>query len=233
VSGVGADIDAACNRLRNDGFCFVPSTAAAILLDAPPADWNLFAASWNDMPLDTCMADGECYPRRRHATLSMAASAVHATLEAHQPHCQSRDDNPLNGGTARHYQPIAEAMVLGPAMCSLLALCGKIFGRLSPGRRWHVEVHQFRIEANAAAGGQPTPEGVHRDGVDCVMVMMVKRRNIREGTTTIHGADRKPLASFTLIEPLDMTMDDDHRCLHGVTPVVPVEPSRPGATCWW
>jgi len=67
---------------------------------------------------------------------------------------------------------------------------------------------------------------VHRDGVDYVMVMMVKRHNIREGTTTIHGADLTPLASFTLIEPLDMTLVDDHRCLHGVTPVVPLDAAQ-------
>ena len=74
--------------------------------------------------------------------------------------------------------------------------------------------------------GQPTPEGVHRDGVDYVMVMMVKRHNIVEGTTTIHGSDRRQLASFTLTEPLDMTFVDDHRCMHGVTPVVPKDATQ-------
>ena len=78
---------------------------------------------------------------------------------------------------------------------------------------------------------QPTPEGVHRDGVDYVMVMMVKRHNIAEGTTTIHAPNARslaaPLASFTLTEPLDMTLVDDHRCLHGVTPVVPMDASQP------
>ena len=71
----------------------------------------------------------------------------------------------------------------------------------------------------------PTPEGVHRDGVDYVMVLMVKRQNIAEGTTTIHATDGRQLASFTLTEPLDMTLVDDGRCLHGVTPVAPIDPS--------
>jgi len=224
---VSPDIDALCGQIRAAGFCFLPSAATTSLLAAPLSDWDTFAASWNGMPLDTYMADGGRYRRRRHATLSMAPSTSQAKLEAHQAHYQSLDYNTLNGGIARHYEPVNSAILCGPTLSALLTLCGVVFSRLSPGRHWHIEVHQFRIEANAAASGRPTPEGVHRDGVDYVMVMMVKRHNIREGATTIHGADLKPLASFTLIEPRDMSMVDDHRCLHGVTPVVPLDATQP------
>ena len=218
-------INALCETIRDAGFCFIP--AAASLADIATVDWQRFAASWNDMPLDTYMADGGRYRRRRHATLSMSPNATVAKLEPHQAHYQSRDDNTLNGGIARHFEPIAEAVVRGETMTSLLALCGAVFGRCLPGHAWHIEAHQFRIEANAAASGQPTPEGVHRDGVDYVLVMMVKRHNIREGSTTIHGVDATPLAHFTLILPLDMTFIDDHRCLHGVTPVTPLDVAQP------
>ncbi|MEO8104411.1 MAG: 2OG-Fe dioxygenase family protein [Betaproteobacteria bacterium] len=221
------DLDSLSRRIRDDGFGFVPSAAVAALLDAPLADWDTFAASWNDMPLDTYMADGGRYRRRRHATLSVAPFATQATLEAHQPHYQSRDYNRLNGGIARHYEPVAPTILRGETMTALIGLGSAVFGHLSPGVHWHVEVHQFRIEANAAASGRPTPEGVHRDGVDYVMVMMVKRHNIAEGTTTIHRPDGTPLASFTLTEPMDLTLVDDHRCLHGVTPVVAQDVSRP------
>ncbi len=222
-----ASIDALCDTIRAAGFCFIPAANAAPLVDISAADWQHFAASWNDMPLDTYMADGGRYRRRRHATLSMVANATEAVLESHRAHYQSLDYNTLNGGIARHFKPIAEAVVRGAAMTSLLALCGAVFGRCLPGRAWHIEAHQFRIEAHAAASGQPTPEGVHRDGVDYVLVMMVTRHNIREGTTTIHAADKTPLAHFTLTEPLDMTLIDDHRCLHGVTPVVPFDGAQP------
>lgn len=220
-----------CTRMRDVGFCFVPADRA--MLEIEPADWARFAASWNDMPEDTYMADGGHYRRRRHATLSLAPSdsnatnATEPTLEAHQPHYQSRDYNNLNGGIARHFAPIDEAVVQGTVLKKIFALCADVFGALSPGRYWHIETHQFRIEASAGAEGQPTPEGVHRDGVDYVMVMMVTRHNIREGTTTIHHPDGTELASFTLIEPRDMTLVDDHRCLHGVTPVMPIDAAQP------
>jgi hypothetical protein len=215
-----------CEKIQRDGFCFVAAADARPLLGAL-ADWTAFEASWNDMPLDTYMADGGRYRRRRHATLSVAAGATQAKLEAHQPHYQSLDYNNLNGGIARHFEAIDHDIISGASSTALLSLCIKVFGALSPGRAWHVEMHQFRIEAGAQQQGMPTPEGVHRDGVQYVMVLMVKRHNIAEGTTTIHDTARRQLASFTLTRPLDMTLVDDERCLHGVTPVVPIDPAGP------
>ncbi|MEO8386580.1 MAG: 2OG-Fe dioxygenase family protein, partial [Betaproteobacteria bacterium] len=183
-------------KIQRDGFCFVAADDARLLL-GDIADWPQFEASWNDMPLDTYMADGGRYRRRRHATLSVAVGATTALLEAHQPHYQSLDYNNLNGGVARHFEPIRADIIVGASMSALLALCIQVFGGLLPGRRWHVEVHQFRIEAGTQHQGMPTPEGVHRDGVQYVMVLMVKRYNIAEGTTTIHDAAGVKLTSFT------------------------------------
>lgn len=213
--------------LFDTGFCFIPGERTRSLIGGTPLDWRAFEASWSGMPLDTYMADGGRYRRRRHATLRMPAGSADAIREPHQPHYQSRDYNALNGGIARLYEPIAAEVIEGATMKALLALGAETFGRLAPGIDWHVEVHQFRIEASQGNQGQPTPEGVHRDGVDYVMVMMVKRHNIREGVTTIHDHTRRQIASFTLIDPFDLTLVDDHRCMHGVTPVVPQDPAQP------
>jgi len=226
ATGMQPATQALQTSIARDGFVFVPAAQTAALLAARD-DWDRFAASWNAMPLDTYMADGGRYRRRRYATLSVSAGETAATLAPHQPHYQSLDYNHLHGGIERHFEPIAPDLLAGRTFASIMALCCTVFNRLRPGVRWHVEVHQFRIEARSGESGQPTPEGVHRDGVDYVMVMMVRRHNIREGTTTIHGTTGQQLASFTLVEPLDLTLVDDHRCLHGVTPVVPVDPSQP------
>ena len=84
----------------------------------------------------------------------------------------------------------------------------------------------------------PTPEGVHRDGVDYVLVLLVGRENIAQGETTIHAGDDRDaervalqngraLGSFTLAEPFDAALVDDHRVAHGVTPVEPIDPAAP------
>ena len=89
-------------------------------------------------------------------------------------------------------------------------------------------MHQFRIEARSGEAGRPTPEGMHRDGVDYVLVLLVGRRNIQSGVTSIHDLDGDKLGSFTLTEPLDAALVDDDRVMHGVTPVEPIDPARAG-----
>ncbi len=69
-------------------------------------------------------------------------------------------------------------------------------------------------------------EGVHRDGVDWVLVLMIARHNIASGTTTVHDASRALLGSFTLARPFDAALVDDARIFHGVTPVTPLDPAH-------
>jgi hypothetical protein len=69
---------------------------------------------------------------------------------------------------------------------------------------------------------------MHRDGVDQVLVLLIGRRNIQSGVTSIHDATGRNLGSFTLAETLDAAWVDDHRVMHGVTPVEPIDPTQPG-----
>src|SRR5260221_14724053 len=112
-------------------------------------------------------------------------------------------------------------------MGAILSFCRSLFDSLAPGTSaWQIEVHQFRIEARPGEQGRPTPEGLHRDGVDYVLVLLIRRRNIAEGTTSIHAVgDRRLLGSFTLTEPFDAALVDDARVYHGVTPVAPLDPA--------
>ena len=88
-------------------------------------------------------------------------------------------------------------------------------------------MHQFRIEARPGEPGEPTPEGVHRDGVEYVLVLLVDRQNIASGTTTIHAADGSLLGSFTLAQAFDAALVDDAHVYHGVTAVTPLDPTEP------
>ena len=92
--------------------------------------------------------------------------------------------------------------------------------------RWKIEVHQFRIEAREGQAGRPTPEGLHRDGVDYVLVLLVNRRNIASGVTGIRDLQGTALSSFTLTTPFDAAIVDDQRVAHGVTPVEPLQPGE-------
>ena len=192
------------------------------------SDWDAFAASWNRLPHDGYMADGGRYRRRRHATFAIERDG-RIERRPHQPHYQSRDYNPLNGGVVRWFEPIEDAVASGSTLSAVLGFCAQVFGALAPPEvaSWHVEVHQFRIEAMGGLAGNPTPEGRHQDGVDYVLVFMVRRQNIESGTTTLHTVDGRDLGSFTLEQPLDTVMIDDARITHGVTPVQAFDPAGP------
>jgi hypothetical protein len=133
----------------------------------------------------------------------------------------------LNGGIARWFEPIDAAIGSGGTMRAILACSRGLFERLAGSRPWHIEVHQFRIAARQGEAGRPTPEGIHRDGVDYVLVLLVDRRNIASGVTTVHRLDGAQLGAFTLTVACDAALLDDSRVAHGVTPIEPVDPALP------
>jgi len=210
-----------------DGFCFLRGARPAIERNAPLEDWDAFAASWGDLGIDRYLAETGRTRRRRHGVYSVSTTGQ-ITREPHQPHYQEVDYNALQGGIERWFEPITDSVAEGPSLRGLLAFAYRCFSPLATSRSgWRAEVHQMRIEAREGAPGQPTPEGVHRDGVDYVLVLLVARHNIVSGTTTIHAQDGRLLGDFTLTEPFDAALLDDARVWHGVTAVEPLDAGAP------
>jgi hypothetical protein len=227
---VTTELTALAEPIAREGFAFVQAPEMrALLRQAGLRDWESFAASWQDLGVDAYMADGGRYRRRRFACFRAGPQGI--ARKPHQPHYQSRDYNPLNGGVERWFEPVTEATGGHPALGAILDTCHRLFDRLTPAAvrpdSWHVELHQFRIEARSGEEGRPTPEGLHRDGVDWVLVLMVRRDNVESGETTIYDLAERPLGSFTLTAPLDAALVDDSRVYHGVTPVRPIDPACP------
>ncbi len=216
--------------LKSEGFVHASAVAMReVLVGAGLSDWAGFADSWNDLGMDTYMADGGRYRRRRHAVFSAGKAGIRR--KPHQPHYQSRDYNPLNGGLERWFEPVREEIANHPALRAILQTCLGIFERCTPERlrpeSWHVELHQFRVEARPGEAGRPTPEGMHRDGVDWVLVLLARRENVASGETVIFDLARRPLGSFTLTEPMEAALVDDSRVYHGVTPIEPLDCREP------
>ena len=238
-----ADLDALADAIAREGYAFVGADAMRALLDPAALErWDEFAASWDHLGLDRYMADGGRYRRRRHAVFAVGSGAgglpggLPGQLierKAHQPHYQSRDHNELNGGIERWFTPVEDAVAAHPVLRAILSACHVLFDALTaPGARpgvWHVELHQFRIEPSDREDGRPTPEGLHRDGVDWVLVLLIARRNIESGVTSIHDGQRRLLGSFTLTRPLDAAFVDDARVYHGVTPIKAMDNGAPAS----
>lgn len=215
------------DAIGSRGFVLIDAPAMRDLLTAgsQPAEITSFADSWNDLPRDEYMADGGRYRRRRHAVYLAGANRL--TRQPDQPHYQSLAHNSLNGGIARWFAPIRAEVGDRPILESAIGLLVSVADRQrGAAGRWRVEVHQFRIEARAGEAGRPTPEGIHRDGVDFVLVMLVGRENAAQGVSTITDAAGAPLASVQLSQPFDAMMLDDQRLRHGVSPIEPVDRGR-------
>jgi hypothetical protein len=215
-------------ELRQPGFCFVPAhQMRGALSQAALAQWPAFAASWHDLALDEYMADAGRYRKRRHGVFQISASGKVTRLPA-LPHYQSLHYNRLNGGVERWFAPITETVAESQLFKELLTRFAELIQPLATDvAHWHAEAHQFRIEPTADAAGLPTPEGIHRDGVDYVLVLMVARENIDAGITTVHLANGLEIGSFTLSRAFEAVWLDDNRLFHGVTAVHPENPELP------
>jgi hypothetical protein len=214
-------------ELAEKGFVLRPGAIMRAALGPAWSGWDSFAASWNDLGPDRYMADGGRYRRRRYAVFTICGDQI--LRDPHQPHFQASAYNRLNGGHDRWFEPVTPQIAEHPILRTLLVQLGEIFSPLlaQAPPRWHAEIHQFRIEARAGMTGHPTPEGVHRDGVDGAFVMLVNRDNVSSGVTNLFDNDRTPLGHFTLANPGDAVFLDDARVFHGVTPIVPLDPGKP------
>jgi hypothetical protein len=205
------------SALRRTGIAHLTAADTAALLGTPaPMAGSDFAAGWDDLGEDRFMADGGRYRLRRHAVFAMEQGSVRRL--GHQPHFQDRRHNRLNGGVSRWFEPIVQGEAVLARILTRLSL---LLGTPGTTGRYFAEAHQIRINATDTQAGQPTPEGRHRDGVDWVFMMLVRRENIIGGTTEISTPDGVPTEHVLLSEPGEALILDDRRLQHCVSAIMP------------
>jgi hypothetical protein len=233
IANAGAEallIAEIAERLAAEDFLFIESSRIVELLSlisqTDIGHDQAFLDSWNRLEQDQYMADGGKYRKRRYAVYAIQNPGEPARLMPYQPHYQTLDYNPLNGGVARYFAPILDDLHQSLTLAALLEFGNRLFSQMTANHQWHIELHQFRIEARDGKLGKPTPEGVHRDGVDFVIVVMIKRVNIDSGATTIYNLEHELVGDFMLRDPFDMVLVNDRSVYHGVTPITPLDPKR-------
>ena len=218
------------DAIRADGFFFLdPAQTEALLADDALAGWQAFAGGWDDLATDRFMADGGRYRRRRHAVFRVSRG-VSARLE-NRPHFQTTAFNPLNGGVDRWFAPVTEPIENNPVTRAVLTGFGAIIDTVQAPRAddgWFVEMHQFRIEAQAARQGLPTPEGIHQDGAAFVLMLMVNRKDVDGAATLIETPEGRTIVEKTLRVPLEAVVLDDRRVRHGASPLSVQPPALVG-----
>ncbi|QGV79466.1 2OG-Fe dioxygenase family protein [Streptomyces ficellus] len=217
----------AVRALAGPGGHLMPSAALSALAGVDADDWTRFAAHWDELTLDTYMADGGTYRYRRYGQFELDAVTGELTRLPHAPYRQESDVNPLNGGIERVFDPLTESFAGDPLLRSVLTELGRVFSAVEEGATttWNVKLHPYRINASADQQGQPAPEGRHRDGVTFITSLMIGRTNVTGGESGVYTDAGEHLLTTTLSEPGDLLLGDDRRTLHSVTPVQPADPA--------
>lgn len=206
------------------GVIHLPAGELAV---AGQESWVRFAASWDNLPADTFMADGGSYRQRRYAAFEASRSGI--VRLPHRPHFQERAHNALNGGIARWFAPMEPAVAdCTPFRHILQVMADRVATHEArPPAAWLVEAHQFRIVAQAGQPGLPTPEGMHRDGRDWVLICLIGSGNIGGGETLVRdGADRIVLR-HRLMQPGEGLLLDDRRVRHETSSIEALVPDAP------
>ncbi len=211
----------AIESLTKQGHAFVSAAELGPVLHVDVTQLHPLQEWWASLPRDQYLRDGGRYRSRRYACFVQEFGASPSLKQApHRAHWQPTSYNALHGGLERWFEPIAPELANSPVWRQLVSSIGALFRQVRPVDRWYIEAHQFRIDT-ADGIGRPTPEGAHRDGVDFVALMLVRRRNVRGGETRIFDAHGPTGIRFTMQESWSLLLMDDERVIHETTPIQP------------
>jgi hypothetical protein len=213
-------MDEITSRLSSAGYVFLSAAEVSSYLHVDVAQLDSIRTSWDALPRDEYLRDGGRYRSRRHSCYIQEFPSATLAATPRRPHWQPTSYNALHGGLERWFEPVSPAVAGSTAWTQLLRSIGAVFAQLRPVDKWFIEAHQFRIDT-AGGIGRPTPEGAHRDGVDFVALMLIRRENVRGGETRVFDANGPTGVRFTMQEPWSLLLMDDARVIHETTPIQP------------
>lgn len=188
------------------------------VIDLPPVSSEILG-SYDRCPVDDYMGNGTRYKRFAQYRLSWNADTGW-TFERlpHRDYTTFTKFNPVAGGIRRVYEPVeadfTELIRIGAAALAL-----------DTSEDWQINVHQNRTMATGDTVGPLTPEGVHHDGHEYVMIAVLRRNNVAGAQTRLwnEGAS-EPFWTGTL-ENGQAVLLDDRAIAHDVTDVLSADGS--------
>ncbi|MFD0318813.1 2OG-Fe dioxygenase family protein [Streptomyces flavalbus] len=213
--------------LASSGVCLLTAAEVSAHVGTDAAGWADFARHWEELAPDPYAAERGTQRTRRYGRFRLADGTGDLTPLPHRAFVQPEASNPLYVTVDRHFEPLTDAFAADPVLRALLRLLGGAAADLADVEAWEAQVHPFRVLARAGGAGEPTPEGLHHDGVTLVSALLVDRRNASGGQTCVVGTDGEPLLETTLSEPGTLLLGDDRRTVHGVSPIRPVDDTAP------
>ena len=181
--------------------------------------YQRFVKSWNQLCRDPFLRDGGSYRLRRYSVFHWQQGRL--TLLPYEPHYQSSHYNKVHVVFNLHFRPWLSTTANNEAFKRIVQWSIEQFGARALQQTWRIQAHQFRILARAHEVGKPTPEGVHKDGADYILVMLLERQNIVGGESQLFDNAMQPLEQATLSQRGDLVLINDAKVYHGVTEIEP------------
>ncbi|MFD9977913.1 2OG-Fe dioxygenase family protein [Streptomyces sp. NPDC059017] len=184
------------------------------IIDLPPAAPEMLQ-SYEDLPLDPYMGNGTRFKRFAQYRLTPEPGRDTGWLYEKLPqrdYTTYKQFNKVGGGIRRTYETIL-------ADFTPMITLGADAMDLDRGEDWQINVHQNRTRADGQRPGPLTPEGVHHDGHEYVMIAVLRRNNVGGSETRLWkpGAD-EPFWTGTLTAGQAVLLDDK-ALQHDVTDV--------------
>lgn len=188
-------------------------------------------SSFDRLVLDPYMQDGGLYRSRRFGRFRVAADRNSLSALPPAPFVQSKENNALNGGVLRWFEPLEPSIQVNSALQKMILTLFRRIPNHSEGV-WNVFVHQVRIRSFQSEVGKPTPEGIHQDGHDYVGMVLLERTNVEGGISRIFEKLESGTLALTeqrtLRNCLDGFLVDDRTVLHEVTPICQLDEGKAG-----
>lgn len=214
-------------QLTHVGTCLMPPAEVNACLGIEACAWTRFSAHWEDLAPDPYAAELGTTRLRRYGHFRFNPASGEFKLMPHETFVQPEDSNPLYVATDRRFEPLTDAFAKDPLLEEILKLLGQLATALDDKPEWSAKVTPFRVLASSEDAGQPTPEGMHRDGVTLVTSLLIGRSNAMGGESTVTDLEGRQLLTTTLHETGTLLLGDDRRTLHGVSPIRPRDPAQP------
>ncbi|MBV9638678.1 MAG: 2OG-Fe dioxygenase family protein [Mycobacteriaceae bacterium] len=189
--------------------------------------WTRFSEHWDALAPDRYAAELGTQRLRRYGHFVFRPAEGVGELLPPDAFVQPQASNPLYVERHRYFEPLTEAFARDPLLAAMLKLLGQLATALHAVPEWNAKVTPFRVVASGEQEAQPTPEGLHRDGVTLVSSLLIRLRNATGGESSVYDMAGSRLLTTTLCEPATLLLGDDRRTLHGVTAIRPLDPGEP------
>lgn len=221
------------SELESSGYLALPADRLKASLGSEAiAAYPELAESFSRLVADRFMGDGGSYRLRRYDRYLLSPEAPgKLSLVGDHSILQSLEDNPLNGGVKRTFEPLEQSVRDNVLMRALIDHDIEIVSRVEPSfleKPVFVGVHQVRIVALPEVEGKPSPEGIHRDAERFTFQHMWARNAVDGGEFRVYDEDKTERFAWLQTEPLDSILFQG-TTWHGATPIR----CQPGSEKGW